>query len=240
MSSTCPTLVYNLKKKRLITKLLPNLCFFVLLSLRHNTIEQYKMFLCKLMNSNYFTYFIPSYIKRCQMKEKSSWNCKLQIHLNFDFNLIIIHNEKTKRRSDADDVSTNKRQTVQYNAITSYKTSLGPVVSDKCWKAKFRSAVKTITEIHWCGSRAFCDYFLFAVTTKRISIETKAELKNTIRACYIIHTKNDDKRGKPSSFFNNVINKELYDGYLEDYNGRLLDKHGLTNIISHDVNDYTV
>ena len=55
-----------------------------------------------------------------------------------------------------------------------------------------------------------------------------------------MHTDCDSQRGKPSTFFNNDINKEWYDGYLEDCNERLLDKNGLANAISHDVNDYTV
>ena len=90
-----------------------------------------------------------------------------------------------KRRSDADDTSSNKRQTVQYDAtyerIKSCKASLGDVISDECW-------AKTITEMRWHGSRAFCDYLLFAVVTKRVIFETQAQLKNAIRAYYIIHT----------------------------------------------------
>ena len=73
-----------------------------------------------------------------------------------------------------------------------------------------------------------------------MKLETKAQLNNTIRSCYTIHTKSEDQRGKPSTFFKEPINKEWKQDYIRNYKGQLYDKSGMTNIISHDVNEYTV
>ena len=55
-----------------------------------------------------------------------------------------------------------------------------------------------------------------------------------------MHTARDvTSAGRPSSFFDNVINRDWHNAYLEQCNVRLLDKKGLTNVISHDVNDFT-
>ena len=132
-----------------------------------------------------------------------------------------------------------------YNATfekyTSCKASLGTVIKDKNWVTKFRSITKIITDMRWHGSRAFCDYILSTIVTKRVSLLNKRQLKNTIRACYIMHTVSDvTSAGRHSTFFDDVMNREWHSAYLEECNIRLLDKKGLTNIISHDVNDFTV
>ena len=113
------------------------------------------------------------------MKEKSSRNLEFQILFNFNFKLILIQNEKMKRRSNVDDTSSNKRQTVEYDAtykrIPSCKALLVAVISDESLKTKLRSAVKTMTDIRLYGSHDFYDHVLFAMTSKRNIIETKAQ-----------------------------------------------------------------
>ena len=87
-----------------------------------------------------------------------------------------------KRSSDADDSSSNKRQTVGYDATfekyTSCKASLGSVIKAKNWVAKFRSVTKILTDMRMYRSRAFCDYILSTIVTKRVILENKRQLKN--------------------------------------------------------------
>ena len=81
--------------------------------------------------------------------------------------------------------------------------------------------------MRWHGSRAVCDNVVYAVIKKRITIVTKTELQNIIRACFIIKINRVDQRGRPSTFLTNTINKEWYDGYLRGFHGWLLDKQSL-------------
>ena len=60
-----------------------------------------------------------------------------------------------------------------------------------------------------------------------------------VRSCYIASTKDDqNKGGRRSTFFNEPINEEWNTMYRQDFNDALLNKEGLTNIITFDVKSY--
>ena len=77
-----------------------------------------------------------------------------------------------KRTSDADDISSNKRQEVEYDTkfekITSCEVALGKVISDNEWVSKRRKAVDTITQIRVYGTREFSDFLLYAVIERGV------------------------------------------------------------------------
>ena len=57
------------------------------------------------------------------------------------------------------------------------------------------------------GTRAFSDYLLFAVVERGAKIELSDELMNIVRACYVVNTKDDNKKGRKSMFLNDPIKK---------------------------------
>ena len=81
-----------------------------------------------------------------------------------------------KRRTDANDTSSNKRQEVEYDVtfekVTSCKISLGKVICSNEWRSKLRKTVSIMTQIPdtslWnqsilrlftiCGNRKGCRY----------------------------------------------------------------------------------
>ena len=74
-----------------------------------------------------------------------------------------------------------------------------------------------------------------------VDIRTDCSLKNIIRACFTIDTQGPKTNKVPNCFETLDGNSSLwYTNYRQEFGAGLLDKGGLTNIISHAVNEYHV
>ena len=120
----------------------------------------------------------------------------------------------------------------------SCKVALGKVISDNEWVCILRNTVDTMIQIRDHGTRAFSDYIQNVVINRGVTITTSDELINIVRACYVVNTKDDESKGRKSTFLNNPINKDCNDTCPQEFNSGLLNKEGLTNIITFDVKSF--
>ena len=89
--------------------------------------------------------------------------------------------------------------------------------------------VDTLTQRRVDGTRAFLDYLLYAVIEREVTITTSDELTNIIRACYAVNTKIDNSKARQKS---TILNNR------QEFNKVLLNKEGLEDIITVDVNSF--
>ena len=130
---------------------------------------------------------------------------------------------------------------VTMEQLSVVKCSLGSIISDESWKSRLRNATKTMTKMRWFGSRAFNDFLLSNVIHGEVDIRTDCSLKNIIRACFTIDTQGPKTKKVPKCFKDLDGSSSLwYTNYRQEFRAGLLDKGGLTNIISHAVNEYHV
>ena len=89
------------------------------------------------------------------------------------------------------------------------------------------------------SDRVFNDFLLHNIINCKANIEEKPSLVNTIRACLTIDTGNDTHK-VPKVFKDNDHLSDWYTKYREGFGESRINKYGLTNVISHAVNEYAV
>lgn len=122
--------------------------------------------------------------------------------------------------------------------INSVRVSLGKITVNGEWKTKMKKATNTMTKLRWLGTRAFNDFLIHNIVHHEADIPDRNSLVNIIHACFTIDTNESDK--VPKVFRESENFTDWYTKYLEDVYHSQIDKSGLTNVISHAVNEYTV